>query len=87
MSREEAVKLATHVGKDSTTQAILLMRSKIDLDTYLSRLQWYMRNSSLEIIHNIEGHNHTITIKQDDREEEIGHSIKRQSLSQFLMRF
>jgi hypothetical protein len=65
MSREEAVKLATHVGKDSTTQAILLMKSKIVLDTYLSWLQWYTRNSSLEITHNIEGNNHTITIKHD----------------------
>jgi hypothetical protein len=65
MSREEVVKLATQVGRDSTTQAILLMKSKIDLDTYLSWLQWYTRNSSLEITHNIEGNNHTITIKHD----------------------
>jgi predicted DNA-binding ribbon-helix-helix protein len=65
MSREEVVELATHVGKDATTEAILFMKSKIDLDSYLSWLELYMRNSSLEITHNIEGNDHTIIIKHD----------------------
>jgi hypothetical protein len=41
------------------------MKSKIDLDSYLSWLELYMRNSSLEITHNIEGNDHTIIIKHD----------------------
>jgi hypothetical protein len=62
MSREEVVELAMRVGKNATMKSVLLLKSKIILDSFLSWLEAHMRNSSLEIRHNIEGKNHMFII-------------------------
>jgi hypothetical protein len=65
MSRYEAVELAARSGKDATTEAILLVSNTIDLKSFISWLEVGMKDSSVEINHNIKGNNHTFIIKHD----------------------
>jgi hypothetical protein len=65
MSKQEIIELATGVGKNAISDAALFMKSKIDLDSFLSWLDVRMRASSVEINHNIDGSTHTIILKHD----------------------
>ncbi|MFZ0514575.1 MAG: hypothetical protein WAM14_23425 [Candidatus Nitrosopolaris sp.] len=64
-SKQEIIELATSIGKNATNDAALFMKSKIDLDSFLSWLEVRMKNSSVEISHNIEGSTHTYILKHD----------------------
>jgi predicted HicB family RNase H-like nuclease len=64
-SKQEIIELATSIGKNATNDAALFMKNKMDLDSFLSWLDVRMKNSSVEINHNIEGSTHTYILKHD----------------------
>lgn len=67
MSKDEVVDLAKHSGKDSFHDIALFMKSKMDIDSFLSWLELRMKNSSVEISHSIEerGITHVYVMKHD----------------------
>lgn len=65
MSKQEIIELATSIGKSATNDAALFMKSKIDLDSFLSWFDVRMKNSSVEISRSIEGSTHTYILKHD----------------------
>jgi HD superfamily phosphodiesterase len=65
MSKQEIIELATSIGKSATNDTALFMKSKIDLDSFLSWFDVRMKNSSVEISHSIECSTHTYILKHD----------------------
>lgn len=67
LSKEEVVKLAQQVGKDIMNDLILFMKHKIDLNSFLSWLEiWLKKNSSAGFSHDVEKNNtHTCMIRHD----------------------
>ncbi|MGB7956913.1 MAG: hypothetical protein WCF23_23310 [Candidatus Nitrosopolaris sp.] len=65
MTKQEIIELATGIGKNATNDAALFMKRKMDLASFLSWLDARMRNSSVEISHNVEGSTHTYILKHD----------------------
>jgi short-subunit dehydrogenase len=64
-NKQEIIDLATTVGKNSTNDAALFMKNKMDIDSFLSWLDVRMKNSSVEVSHSIEGSTHTYILKHD----------------------
>lgn len=67
LSKEEVIKLADQVGKDIMSDLVLFMKNKIDLDSFLSWLElWLKKNSTAGFIHNVENNNiHTCIMRHD----------------------
>ena len=65
MNTQEVIALATGVGKRATNDAALFMKNKMDLDSFLSWLEVGMRNSSVEIKHNIDDSTQTYILKHE----------------------
>jgi hypothetical protein len=63
MNEKEVITLARDVGKRATNDAALFMKNKMDLDSFLSWLEIGMRNSSVEIKHNIDESTQTYILK------------------------
>ena len=54
LSKEEVAKLAQEVGKDIMNDLILFMKNKIDLNSFLSWLElWLKKNSSAGFSHHV----------------------------------
>jgi len=67
LSKEEVAKLAQEVGKDIMNDLILFMKNKIDLNSFLSWLElWLKKNSSAGFSHHVEKNNtHTCMMRHD----------------------
>ncbi len=64
-SKQEIIEIATSIGKNATNDAVLFMKNKMDLESFLSWLDVRMKNSSVEINQSIEGSTHTYILKHD----------------------
>src|SRR5690349_5456959 len=62
---EKIVELAQKVGKNAVHDITLFMKSKVDLDSFLSWFEMRMKNSSIELSHTIENNLHTYILKHD----------------------
>jgi hypothetical protein len=65
MTKEEIVDMANRIGKNVVRDIALFMKGDIDLNSFLSWFEARMKASSIEINHNIKGHNHTFIVKHD----------------------
>ena len=67
VSKEEVAKLAQEVGKDIMNDLILFMKNKLDLNSFLSWLElWLKKNSSAGFSHHVEKNNiHTCMMRHD----------------------
>jgi hypothetical protein len=65
MNAQEVIALATGIGKRATNDAALFMKNKMDLDSFLSWLEVGMRNSCVEIKHNIDEGTQTYILKHE----------------------
>jgi hypothetical protein len=65
MSRQEVIALAMGIGKSATNDAALFMKNKMDLDSFLSWLEVGMRNSCVEIKHNVDDSTQTYILKHE----------------------
>ncbi|MGC2574493.1 MAG: hypothetical protein WA364_23515 [Candidatus Nitrosopolaris sp.] len=65
MTGQEVIALARGIGKRATNDAALFMKNKMDLDSFLSWLEVGMRNSSVEIKHNIDENTQTYILKHE----------------------
>ena len=64
-SEEQIIKIAESVGKNAIFNAVLLMRGKIDLQTFLIWIEEEMKNHSLHVRHNNENGFHKYIIKHN----------------------
>jgi hypothetical protein len=65
MNKEEVIALATGIGKSATNDAALFMKNKMDLDSFLSWLEVRVRNSCVEINHNVDENTQTYILKHE----------------------
>lgn len=68
ISNEEIIRLATQVGKDTMKDIISFMKNKMDLDSFLTWLElWLRKNSTSGFRHNIDDDTkvHTYILKHD----------------------
>jgi hypothetical protein len=65
MTGQEVIALARGIGKRATNDATLFMKNKMDLDSFLSWLEIGMRNSPVEIKHNIDENTQTYILKHE----------------------
>lgn len=68
VSDEEIVSLANNVGKNTMTDIICFMRNRLDLDSFLTWLElWLRKNSTSGYTHNIDETTnvHTFIMKHD----------------------
>jgi hypothetical protein len=65
MNAQEVIALATGVGKRATNDAVLFMKNKMDLDSFLSWLEVGMRNSCVEIKHNTDDSTQTYMLRHE----------------------
>ncbi|WP_337861625.1 hypothetical protein [Nitrososphaera sp.] len=65
MSREGVVEMAQKVGKGAVHDIALFMKSKMDLDSFLSWLEMRMKNSSIEFSHRVRDGRHVFIMKHD----------------------
>jgi hypothetical protein len=63
--KQEIIELARSIGKNATNDAALFMKNKMDLDSFLSWLEVGMRNSSVEIKHNIDESTQTYILRHE----------------------
>lgn len=61
----EIVELARKVGKNAVHDIALFMKSKVDLDSFLSWFEMRMKNSSIELSHSVRNDTHTYILKHD----------------------
>ena len=64
-SDEEIIKIAESVGKNAIFNTVLLMRGKVDLQTFLIWIEEEMKNHSLHVRHNDENGFHKYIIKHN----------------------
>jgi hypothetical protein len=65
MNTQEVIALAKGIGKSATNDAALFMKNKMDLDSFLSWLEVGMRNSCVEIKHDVNENNQTYILKHE----------------------
>lgn len=65
VGEKELVELARKVGKNAVHDIALFMKSKVDLDSFLSWFEMRMKNSSIELSHSVTSDVHTYIIKHD----------------------
>ncbi|MEW5840440.1 MAG: hypothetical protein AB1753_05490 [Thermoproteota archaeon] len=65
MSREGVVEMAQKVGKGAVHDIALFMKSRMDLDSFLSWLEMRMKNSSIEFSHRVRDGRHVFIMKHD----------------------
>lgn len=64
-SKQEIIHLAENIGKNAINDAALLMKAKMDINSFLSWLEVRMETSSVDISHKVEGDVHTYILKHD----------------------
>jgi hypothetical protein len=62
---EKIAELAQKVGKNAVHDITLFMKSKVDLDSFLSWFEMRMKSSSIELSHTVESDLHTYILKHD----------------------
>ncbi len=65
MSKQEIIEMATGLGRTATSDAVLFMKKKMDLDSFLAWFETCMRHSSIEISHKVNGDINTYILKHD----------------------
>jgi hypothetical protein len=65
MTEEEIKEMARKVGKGAIHDIALFMKSRMDLDSFLSWFEMRMKNSSIEFNHSVKGGRHTFMTKHD----------------------
>jgi hypothetical protein len=66
LNKDEIIDIATRVGKSAIFDIALFMKSKLDVDSFLTWLEVRMKSSSIEISHVTKSNNiHTYIIKHD----------------------
>jgi hypothetical protein len=65
MSPQETIELASKVGQSATHDIALFMKSKMDLQSFLSWFEMRMKNSSIEFSHSVVGYTHTYVMKHE----------------------
>jgi hypothetical protein len=65
MTPEETIELAYKVGQRATHDIALFMKSKMDLQSFLSWFEMRMKNSSIEFSHRLVNYTHTYVMKHE----------------------
>jgi hypothetical protein len=65
MTPQETIELASKVGHSATHDIALFMKSKMDLQSFLSWFEMRMKNSSIEFSHRLVNNTHTYVMKHD----------------------
>lgn len=65
MSEEEIVEMACKVGKGAVHDIALFMKSRMDLESFLSWLETRLKSSSMEFSHSVKNDRHVYIIKHD----------------------
>ena len=65
MGEDEIVEMACKVGKGAVHDIALFMKSKMDLESFLSWLETRLKSSSMEFSHSIKDDRHVYIIKHD----------------------
>ncbi len=65
MTPQETIELASKVGHTATHDIALFMKSKMDLQSFLSWFEMRMKNSSIEFSHKLVNSTHTYVMKHD----------------------
>ena len=65
MTPQETIELASKVGQSATHDIALFMKSKMDLQSFLSWFEMRMKNSSIEFSHTLVNSTHTYVMKHD----------------------
>ncbi len=65
MTEQEIIELASRIGQSAIHDITLFMKSKMDLQSFLSWFEMRMKNSSIEFSHKVENSTHTYVIKHD----------------------
>ena len=65
MTPQETIELASKVGHSAIHDIALFMKSKMDLQSFLSWFEMKMENSSIEFSHRLVNHTHTYVIKHE----------------------
>ena len=65
MTPQETIELASKVGHSATHDIALFMKSKMDLQSFLSWFEMRMKNSSIEFCHRLVNSTHTYVMKHD----------------------
>jgi hypothetical protein len=65
MTPQETMELASKVGQSATHDIALFMKSRMDLQSFLSWFEMRMKNSSIEFSHRLVNCTHTYVMKHD----------------------
>ncbi len=65
MKQEEIIDVASRIGKNEVKDIALFMKSKLDLETFLSWFEMRMINSSVQVSHTQQNGSHTYIMKHD----------------------
>lgn len=67
MSKDEITNFAKNVAKSAVQDILLVMKGKIDLDSFLSWFETLMKKAFIEIIHTVEDNDitHRYTVKHN----------------------
>jgi hypothetical protein len=65
MTPQETIELASKVGHSAIHDIALFMKSKMDLQSFLSWFEMKMKNSSIEFSHRLANYMHTYVIKHE----------------------
>ncbi|HJR49255.1 MAG TPA: hypothetical protein VJ799_13935 [Nitrososphaeraceae archaeon] len=65
MTPQETIELASKVGHTAIHDIALFMKSKMDLQSFLSWFEMKMNNSSIEFSHRLVNNSHTYVIKHE----------------------
>jgi hypothetical protein len=65
MTPQETIELASKVGHTAIHDIALFMKSKMDLESFLSWFEMKMNNSSIEFSHRLVNNTHTYVIKHE----------------------
>jgi hypothetical protein len=65
MTPQETIELASKVGQSATHDIALFMKSKMDLQSFLSWFETRMKNSSIEFSHRLVNSTHTYVMKHE----------------------
>jgi hypothetical protein len=65
MTPQETIELASKVGHNAIHDIALFMKSKMDLQSFLSWFEMKMNNSSIEFSHRLVNNTHTYVIKHE----------------------
>ena len=65
MSEDEIVEMACRIGKGAVHDIALFMKSRMDLESFLSWLETRLKSSSMEFSHSVKDDRHAFIIKHD----------------------